>query len=245
LVKLIPFFSVIMNTFEGDRFIKRAIDSILNQSFKDFELVVVVNGSTDNTIEILKEYKDCRIKVLVLDRTIDLGAAREYAIKNCAGLWVCFLDDDDELVKNALKVRAWAIKILMLFMASKSIGLHSAIHIRDNRSLKKAGLWSIGKKILLSIFIEDRLHNYFYEWSSVVIPREIIKDIEIPAKVNIISDKYIVCFASLNGVRFIPLPAALSIYFKNDSGLWFNRQDIVPKEENILRTTLMEFTNAD
>lgn len=98
------FFSVIIPTYNREKVLERAIDSVLNQSFKDFELIVVDDGSTDQTSEILKKY-DKNIKVI---RTENKGvsAARNLGVQHASGIWLSFLDSDDEWLKFKLQKQA-------------------------------------------------------------------------------------------------------------------------------------------
>ena len=57
-----PFFSVLMPVYNSQKFLRRAIDSVLNQSFQDFELIVVDDGSTDQTSKVVREIEDPRLK---------------------------------------------------------------------------------------------------------------------------------------------------------------------------------------
>ena len=97
-----PFFSVIIPTFNRSTKVKVAIESVLNQSFRDFELIVVNNGSTDNTYEILRKYNG---KISVLNYNINQGVsgARNYGIQNAKGKYIALLDDDDSWLKNKLQ----------------------------------------------------------------------------------------------------------------------------------------------
>ena len=56
--------SVILNVYNGEKYLKRCLDSIINQTYKDIEIVIVNDASTDNTLSIIKKYKDKRIKTI-------------------------------------------------------------------------------------------------------------------------------------------------------------------------------------
>ena len=96
-----PFFSIIMPTYNRAKFLDRSIKSVIQQKFDDWELIIVDDGSHDNTKEVIKEYKDNRIKYFY-QRNAGVSAARNFGIKKCNGLYVCFLDDDDEYLDHHL-----------------------------------------------------------------------------------------------------------------------------------------------
>src|SRR4030042_308579 len=89
-----PLISVIMPCLNGERHIQAAIDSVLAQTFDDFELIVVDNGSTDRTPEILDAVNDPRLRVLTLtDRGVSL--ARNLGLRAARGTFIAFIDSDD------------------------------------------------------------------------------------------------------------------------------------------------------
>lgn len=86
-----PFFSVIVPAHNAEGYIRKGLDSIRNQSFTDYELIVVADACDDNTEEIAKEYTD---NVIITDYGRD-GLARNTGLDAAKGLWVLFMDDDD------------------------------------------------------------------------------------------------------------------------------------------------------
>ncbi len=93
-------FSVIIPTYNRASFITKAVDSILRQSFNDYEVVVVDDGSTDTTRQALQQYGK-RITV-VHQANSGVSAARNRGIGNAKGKWIAFLDSDDEWKENYL-----------------------------------------------------------------------------------------------------------------------------------------------
>ena len=93
-------FSVIIPTYNRASFITKAVDSVLRQSFNDYEVVVVDDGSTDTTRQALQQYGK-RITV-VHQANSGVSAARNRGIGNANGKWIAFLDSDDEWKDNYL-----------------------------------------------------------------------------------------------------------------------------------------------
>jgi len=89
-----PLISIIMPCLNGEQHIQTAIDSVLAQTFDDFELIVVDNGSTDQTPEILGTLTDPRIRVLALQER-GVSRARNRGLKEARGAFIAFLDSDD------------------------------------------------------------------------------------------------------------------------------------------------------
>ena len=94
--------SVILCAYNEEKYISKAIESILNQTLTDLELIIVNDGSTDNTLNIINSFKDNRIR-LINQENIGLGASRNKAMKIASGEYVTFLDADDWFSSNALK----------------------------------------------------------------------------------------------------------------------------------------------
>jgi glycosyltransferase involved in cell wall biosynthesis len=94
--------SIIMATYDRAATLGRAIDSVVRQDYDLWELIVVDDGSTDDTHEILRRYDDPRIVVVVHDRNRGVTAAKNTGLDRVIGEWFTFLDSDDEAVPNAL-----------------------------------------------------------------------------------------------------------------------------------------------
>ena len=96
--------SVIMLTYNREKYIARAIEAILKQTYYDFEFVIVDNGSSDRSGQIADEYarKDTRIKVLHIDKS-SIGHGRNIGIANAKGDYIAFVDDDDVAAPDMLE----------------------------------------------------------------------------------------------------------------------------------------------
>ncbi len=87
--------SVVMPVFNGERYLRDAIDSILFQTFRDFELLLINDGSTDLSASIIAAYKDRRIRVFKNDETQGLATVRNRGIDEARGEYIAWLDCDD------------------------------------------------------------------------------------------------------------------------------------------------------
>ena len=95
--------SVIMTAFNEENFIKNSIESVLIQSLSDFELIIVNDGSSDNTLGIIDEFDDSRI-ILINQENQGPGAARNNALRRASGEYVMYLDADDWYHPKALEI---------------------------------------------------------------------------------------------------------------------------------------------
>lgn len=97
-----PSISVIMPTYNRAHLIGRAIGSVLQQTFDDFELIVVDDGSTDNTEEVIRAFDDDRIVYIRCDENRGNAAARNVGLRKARGKYITFLDSDDEFMPGLL-----------------------------------------------------------------------------------------------------------------------------------------------
>ncbi|MCK4441816.1 MAG: glycosyltransferase family 2 protein [Sulfurovaceae bacterium] len=96
------FFSVIIPLYNKEKYIKRALDSVLNQTFSNFEIIVVDDGSSDKSCEIVESITDDRIN-LIHKKNGGVSSARNRGIKEAKGEYIAFLDADDEWLPNKLQ----------------------------------------------------------------------------------------------------------------------------------------------
>ena len=97
-----PFFSVVIPNFNHGRYLKDSIDSVLYQDFKNWELLIIDNYSTDNSDEVISSYNDSRIRVFKINNEGIIAKSRNLGIKNAKAEWIAFLDSDDIWYFNKL-----------------------------------------------------------------------------------------------------------------------------------------------
>lgn len=101
--------SVVIPLYNKETFISEAIQSVLNQSFKNFELIIVNDGSTDNSIEIVRQFDDPRIQLVSIPNS-GVSVARNTGIKMAKMKWIAFLDADDWWAPTFLNEMVEAIR---------------------------------------------------------------------------------------------------------------------------------------
>lgn len=94
-----PKFSIIIPVYNVEEYIKKCLDSVIDQSFKDFEVIVVNDGTKDNSMEIVKNYP----VTIINQENQGLSVARNTGAKKAKGKYILFLDSDDYLEKDTLK----------------------------------------------------------------------------------------------------------------------------------------------
>ena len=100
-----PKISVLMPVYNCEKFLKKAIDSILNQTFDNFEYIIINDGSTDNTLNIIKSYKDKRIKIINNSKNLGISRSLNKGIRQAKGEYIARHDSDDISDLNRFKLQ--------------------------------------------------------------------------------------------------------------------------------------------
>jgi len=104
-----PLISVVIPVYNGDKTIRETIESVINQTFEDFELIVIDDGSQDSTLEIVKSIPDSRLKVFSFPNA-GLAASRNRGIKLACGDYISFIDADDLWIPDKLESQLQALQ---------------------------------------------------------------------------------------------------------------------------------------
>ena len=132
-----PQISVIIPTYNRGWIIKEAVDSVLSQDCTDFELIIVDDGSTDNTSSLLQEYKGS-LKVLQQENR-GVSAARNLGIKNSYGQYIAFLDSDDLWLpkKLSFQLEFFASHKKALICQTEEVWIRNGIRVNPGKKHKK------------------------------------------------------------------------------------------------------------
>lgn len=153
--------SVIIPTYNRAHLVTDAINSVLNQTYTNFELLVVDDHSTDSSKEIIKSIDDKRIKYLLNKRTKGAQGARNTGLLKARGKWIAFLDSDDNWLENKLE-----IQITELINRKKEFS-HTNFYVKNGNET------SVHKKKINNIL----KINYIGTFSSVVIRASLIEKV--------------------------------------------------------------------
>ena len=174
----IPHFSIIMPSYNHGHLIKQSIQSVVNQDFINWELLIIDNNSSDKTKEIIKSFEDPRIKSYTIENQGIIAKSRNYGLKMSIGKWIAFLDSDDlfkknklsEVYKLTLKVKEGIIyhKCYSIINNKKSNKIIGNFHSTKNNYLK---LLLFGNRIIFSSICIKKTHlkeNYFSEEKNLI-----------------------------------------------------------------------------
>ena len=147
-----PCVSIIINCYNGEKYLKEALNSILNQTYENWEIIFWDNYSSDSSAKIFKNYKDKRFKYFFSEKYTSLYKARNLAIEKASCDFVAFLDTDDLWEKNKLELQ-------MPYFDNKEIGLVFSNFwlLKDNTNKKKL---YIDKSLPNGKIYNDLINNY-------------------------------------------------------------------------------------
>ena len=124
--------SIIINCHNSEKFLKETMESVIDQDFSNWEMIIWDNKSSDKTIQIAKSFKDERIKIFQSNIFTKLGNARNLALSKANGEFVCFLDSDDIWMPSKLS------KQIAKFQDEKiGIVICNSVFFKSNKNIKK------------------------------------------------------------------------------------------------------------
>jgi len=176
----IPVFSVLINNYNYADYLKVAIESVLEQTFKDFELIVVDDGSTDLSKDIIDSFDDERI-IRIYKENGGQASAFNVGFEKCTGQYVAFLDSDDTFDINKLEI------IYGIFQRYDYAAVQHKLRVIDSEGVDMGKLHPggilIGDHDLLGKYFEMNRTNLYSSTSGIVVPRRLLKNIlPIPEK---------------------------------------------------------------
>ena len=161
-----PRVSIIMNCFNGEKYLCEAMDSAIAQTYGDWELVFWDNASTDSSAEIARSYGN-KVRYFKSDANTALGEARNRAIASCNGEFVTFLDTDDYWLPEKLS------KQIEIMDRSPDTGfLHANFYVRDSINGNK--FLAIKRRMPEGYIFRDMLRDYSIGILSVMIRKKVL-----------------------------------------------------------------------
>ncbi|MBR6153143.1 MAG: glycosyltransferase family 2 protein [Treponema sp.] len=170
--------SVIINVYNGEKYIDKCLKSVIDQTYKNLEIIIVNDGSTDNTLEIVKKYKDERIRIIDQEN-MGLSLSRNVGIDNAHGEWLFFVDADDFVTTDVIEyLYDIAKKKNVLISACKTLVINNYDYTltQEPDDIKLLSARDMIKKIFLSL---DRAGSV---WNKLI-KKELFNNIRFEARV--------------------------------------------------------------
>ena len=213
-----PLVSIVINCYNGEKYLRKSIESILDQSYKNLELIFWDNHSTDQSRNIIKSYDDSRIKIFFSQNHTTLYQARNLALKECKGDFVSFLDADDYYLRDKIAKQ-------LLYFKDEKVGVIYSNYYRYYEDIKK-------KKLLTNKMLPSgNLTQYILEESqisfmTVIVRKKSLDSLEFnfDPKYSIIGDYDLLYRLSFNW-NFYYINEPLAVYRIHDEN--FSKNSIL------------------
>ena len=169
-----PLVSIIMNCYNGETYLNQSIESVLSQTYKNWELIFWDNRSNDKSAEIFKSYrdKDSRFKYFYAPEHTLLYEARNEAIKKSSGEFIAFLDTDDFWEKNKLEIQ------MPLFNNSEVAVVYGNYFIINEKLNRKRVF--LKKNKIKGFILDNLLKKYIIGLVTIVIRKNCLNDSQSP-----------------------------------------------------------------
>lgn len=212
-LKTNPLFSVIVPTYNHAKFIKKCLSSIINQTYTNWEAIVVNNFSDDETIDVVNSLKDERIKLINFKNNGVIAASRNEGIRNSEGEWICFLDSDDWWYPKKLET-------CLDYLNLSDIVFHDLDYFKKNGRTRRRIVNT--RHLKKNVFEDLLLDSNALPNSSVVVRKAMLLKIGLLSENSeLIAVEDFDCWLRLSKVtnRFFYIPKNLGGYSLGDSNI--------------------------
>lgn len=240
--------SIIMAAYNAENTIKQAIESVLNQTYTNFELLVVDDASKDKTVEIVKRFSkhDDRVKLILNEQNKGISYTRKHALDIANGTWIAILDSDDKWEEDKLEkqiklqnetnanliftgssfINAKGDPIDWCFHAPKKVSYHQLL--KQNVISNSSAL--VRKKLYEKNYaVGDSMHEDFAIWLNILKDVEFAYGIDEPlliyriAKSSKSGNKLKAAIMNWNTYRYIGLNVFQTFYYE----MWYMVKSII------------------
>lgn len=200
--------SVVTASYNYQDYIKETIQSVLDQTYKDWELIIVDDCSTDNSVEVIKSYKDDRIKLFVNEKNLGLKETVRRGIEKATGEWIVFLESDDILTSDNIEKKVEIVKkypeVNLIFNDCEFFGDESKVS-DFSIALKKTRKILREKKYPQKMFYNFYLSNKIFTFSSVMAKRDDLLKLDFNSPIDSLLDWWLwVQLAYMGCFYYIP-----------------------------------------
>jgi len=206
------FISFILTSYNYSKYIRSAVDSILEQTYSNWELIVVDDGSADNSAEIIKSYceKDNRIKLFTHNDNKNKGLCEsiKLGISKASGEWIVFLESDDYITPDYLEQKIVIANkyknVNLIFNSCKYFGNEDKVK-KISKQLYDRERFLMSASFPKNMFYKFYIHNMIFTLSSVMVKRNDILLVDLNSPLDYLLDWWIyIQLAALGNFYFIP-----------------------------------------
>lgn len=217
-----PLVSIIIPTYSRPTKLKDAIDSVLNQTYKRIEIVVVDDNSPNTkerneTEDLIKRVGDSRLVYICHDKNKGANAARNTGIKKCSGDYIAFLDDDDRYAPSKIEEQIRAIEIIALKFVGGSFSFTGAVRLGDKIYPDSKWMSTTNEKLFYPDPYLIFSKNFIGSNSFIMVDRQSILDVDgFDESLPSCQDWDLFIRLSLRGVKMVGVNLPLVEYYAHD-----------------------------
>lgn len=206
--------SIVTASYNYEQYIGETVQSVVNQTYSDWELIIVDDCSTDNSVDVIKSFNDERIKLFVNEKNLGLKGTVKRGIKEAKGDWVVFLESDDKIMPDYLEKKIQITKkypdVNLIFNDCEFFGDQDRVET-FNHALKKTRSILCKKTYPSKMFYDFYHSNKIFTFSAVMAKREDLLKINFEPKLDCLLDWHLwIQLAYLN--KFYYLPEKLTLW---------------------------------
>ncbi|MBR6757368.1 MAG: glycosyltransferase family 2 protein [Bacteroidaceae bacterium] len=219
-----PRVSIIVPVYNAENYIVQCLDSILNQTFQDFEVIIVDDGSTDNSAKICNKYAEQDHRIILIKKSNGgVSAARNIAISQASGEWITFLDADDMLFPDCLEQCVSIMEIKKLDLLQFSL---SRTYDRSINNALPPDIHVYNSSDFFSV-----MHNVSAGGSFIKLSTLLDNNIRFNETIKLAEDQLFILNVIKNSNRISIIPSVLYYYRLNE-----NSATHTSREDDVLRT---------
>ncbi|MNK19011.1 putative glycosyltransferase EpsH [compost metagenome] len=232
-----PLISLIIPCYNAESTVSKCLASVKNQTYKDLEIIVINDGSTDDTLEIIKRFQKDDLRIILIDQNnTGVSKARNLGIQKAGGEYICFVDSDDWVEKdycgslyNALIKTNADISIAEAFYEDEK---GNKI---ENHQLNNSSTSVYDNKTALQLLLEDKIIQS-HPWAKLYKSR-LLKNIAFPENLEAFEDYYTMFKVFNNAEKVVKIGKPLYHYVQFENSLSHN---LTPKRAYHFFLALME-----
>ncbi|MGK7872356.1 MAG: glycosyltransferase [Xenococcaceae cyanobacterium] len=233
LDQIMPLISVIIPAFNAEKTIRETTQSVLDQTFSDFEVIVINDGSSDATAEIVSQFNDSRIKIFS-HTNAGLAKSRNWGIANSIGKYLAFLDADDLWTPDKLEAQFRALEE----NSQAAVAYSWTNYIDENGKFLYPGSYTASEG---NVYDQLLLNNFLENGSNPLIRRDAIEQVGVFDESLIAAEDWDLWLRFASQYQFICVPIPQVLYRQPINSL---SADVVRQERESLKVIQKNFAQA-
>ena len=209
--------TIVVNVYNGEKYIKKCLEQILNQTYKNIEILIINDGSTDNTLKIINRFKDKRKRVITTNN-LGLSQSRNIGLDNAKGEYIYFIDVDDLISNNIIEYLYNLCKKNKASIATckcKDINKYE-INIKD----EEENILILTKEEMLKKVLISKNREVAF-WNKLI-HKSIIKDLRFEDR--IINDIALTYKLILNSNKIVYSNKTMYFHYNNDDSISIKKE---------------------